>query len=141
MAEQLADRQLSLSGVSKAYGAAGRDVLVAAYLPSCEAAVQVQKAAKRLARRQESVLGRQRELAAQREEVLQHHRDLLARAEALFAPPPLPQARPGTTAPFVPDEWEVKRRVDGMVQRQVEKMNGFHPVTGRHHDPDEEGTV
>ena len=51
MAEQLADRQLSAFGVQKAYGVS-RDTLVAAYLPSCEAAVMVEKAQRRLVRRQ-----------------------------------------------------------------------------------------
>ena len=60
--------------------------------------------------------------------MLEHHRRLLPAAEALAGhlQPPTPQVKPGTTTAFVPDEWEIQRRADGMVQRQMVKMNGYH---------------
>jgi hypothetical protein len=126
----MARRHLLVAGVSKAFGTAGLPVLAEVYYPVAESALRVEKAQKRLARRQVAVLERERELVALREEVLRHHRELLPRAEALFAPPPLPVVKPGTLADYTPGEFEIRARTDAMVRRQVQRMNGFSHVDG-----------
>jgi hypothetical protein len=141
LAERLADLELSSRGITKAAGAGlvSRDDLVSLYRPVAEGAAFAEKTLRKVIRDKEAQIARERDLNASMAEVLEHDRRAFAAMEVFSRPPPLPQVKPGTTAPFVPDEWEIKRRADGMVQRQVQKMNGFNQATG--HGPDEEGTV
>jgi hypothetical protein len=130
IAERLVDRYLRESGVlGKSAGT--RDRLIAGILADAEYAARLEKASAR----KETQLEQLRERIAQQEELLDHHRTYLPAVEALAVPPPLPQLRPGTTAAFVPDEWEVSRRVAGMVDRQMKAMNVVNHVNG--HGPDE----
>jgi hypothetical protein len=65
---------------------------------------------------------------------------LLPRAEALAGQlqPSLPQPQGFVNAAGHELEARLKPRVDAMVRRQ---MNGFNPVTGRSHEPDERDGV
>jgi hypothetical protein len=134
MAEEMARRHLQAGGlVSKAVGAAGFDGLVDMYLPPAEAVVTVEKAARRVVRRQEALLVREWELAAQREEVLAHHRELLPRAEALAGQlqPSLPQPRGFGDLTEFELETQLRPKVAGMVEREMRRqMNGFGHVNG-----------
>jgi hypothetical protein len=132
LAERLADLEMSSRGITKAAGAGlvSRDDLVSLYRPVAEGAAFAEKTLRKVIRDKEAQIARERELNASMAEVLEHDRRAFAAMEVFFRPPPLPQVKPGTLADYTPDEFEIRRRADGMVERQMRVMNGHGFVNG-----------